>query len=248
MTAPVFVVATAQLRDGATVVLAGPEGRHAATVRRLRVGEEVQLTDGAGRLAGCHVTGVGRDSVDLLVEQLAQVPPPHPRIVVVQALPKGDRGELAVETMTELGVDVVVPWSASRSVTRWTGERGDKALRRWRSTAYEAAKQSRRAWFPEIAEPVGTPAVVALLSNAAAAVVLHEAADTALAAVDVPARGDVVVVVGPEGGLTDDELTAFRSAGATAYRMGPTVLRTSTAGLAASAVLLARTDRWAAKT
>jgi 16S rRNA (uracil1498-N3)-methyltransferase len=181
------------------------------------------------------------------VDARAEMPEPRPRLVVVQALPKGDRGELAVETMTEVGVDLIVPWSAARCVTRWSGPRGDKALQRWRTTAREAAKQSRRVWFPEISELVPTSGVVELLRSAALAVVLHEGATVALAslsAVTVSVDGDVVIVVGPEGSLTEEELVAFGAAGATAYRLGPTVLRTSTAGPTALAVLLARTDRW----
>jgi 16S rRNA (uracil1498-N3)-methyltransferase len=244
VTAPVFVVESAQLTGDGPVVLDGPEGRHAATVRRLTVGEPVDLTDGTGLVAHGRVVAVERDRLEVTVDRRSQSQAPQPRLVVVQALPKGDRGELAVEVMTEIGVDVVVPWAAARCVTRWTGDRGHKALGRWRSTAREAAKQSRRAWFPEVAELATTPEVVSRLGGAALALVLHEAADEALADVAPPDSGDVVVVVGPEGGLTDDELAAFRAAGAAAYRLGPTVLRTSTAGPAALAVLLSRTTRW----
>jgi 16S rRNA (uracil1498-N3)-methyltransferase len=162
---------------------------------------------------------------------------------VAQALPKGDRGELAVETMTEVGVDVIVPWAAARCVTRWRDARGARALARWRTTAHAAAKQSRRSRFPEVAEPASTQEVARLLAGAAAGVVLHEEATEPLAGLAVPAAGDVVVVVGPEGGISPDELAAFRVAGATAYRLGDTVLRTSTAGTAALAVVLAG-SRW----
>jgi 16S rRNA (uracil1498-N3)-methyltransferase len=159
-------------------------------------------------------------------------------------LPKGDRGELAVETMTEVGVDVVVPWAAARCVTRWRDARGQKALSRWRTSGHSAAKQSRRAWFPEVSELATTAEVSGLLSAAALGVVLHESATAPLATVELPSAGDVVLVVGPEGGVSDDELSAFREAGAATYRLGETVLRTSTAGTAALAVLSA-TSRWA---
>jgi 16S rRNA (uracil1498-N3)-methyltransferase len=138
-----------------------------------------------------------------------------------------------------------VPWAAARCVTRWSGQRGDKALTKWRTTVREAAKQSRRSRFPDVAELASTESVAALLATAAMAVVLHEDAEAALSAADVPSDGDIVVVVGPEGGIAPDELEAFTAAGATAYRLGPTVLRTSTAGAASAAVLLSRTARWA---
>ena len=242
MSAPVFVVAT-DLLDVGRVVVDGSEGRHAATVTRLGPGEPVVLTDGRGRRASGVVVGAERDRLSVEVAAVEVVPTAQPRFVVVQALPKGDRGELAVQTMTEVGVDVVVPWAASRCVTRWRAARGEKALSRWRTSSHSAAKQSRRSWFPEVAEPATTAEVAELLSAAAVGAVLHELAVDPLASVDLPGSGDVVLVVGPEGGVSDDELSAFRDAGATTYRLGETVLRTSTAGTAALAVLSAKA-RW----
>lgn len=244
MSPPVFLADSARLAAG-RVLLDGAEGRHAASVRRLRPGERVDLADGAGLLAECVVAEVtGRDSLLLDVLARHRVPPPQPRLVVVQALPKGDRGELAVETMTEAGVDEIVPWPAARCVTQWRPERRDKALGRWRSAAREAAKQARRAWLPEVAEPLATPGVAARIAAADRALVLHESAPTPISAAGPPATGEILVIVGPEGGITDDELAAFTAAGATAVRLGPTVLRTSTAGVAAAAVLLSATGRW----
>lgn len=224
--------------------LTGAEGRHAAGAKRLRAGEQVELVDGRGTRARCAVVEVARDEVLLDVVNRVVDEAPSPRLVVVQALPKGDRGELAVELMTEIGVDEVVPWAAGRCVVRWRGERGEKALRRWRSTAREATKQARRSWSPGVAEVATTTQVLHRVATAAATLVLHEAAADPLSSVTLPEQGEVLLVVGPEGGLTDDELTTFTSAGAAIVRLGPTVLRTSTAGAAAAAVISARTGRW----
>ncbi|MER7969007.1 MULTISPECIES: 16S rRNA (uracil(1498)-N(3))-methyltransferase [unclassified Streptomyces] len=251
MTAPVFVadaLATADLRDGA-FVLDGAEGRHAVSVKRLRPGERVVLTDGRGHWTeGVVRAAEGKDRLVLAeVAEPVEEPVAAPRITVVQALPKGDRGEVAVETMTEVGVDAVVPWQASRCVTQWRGERGQKALAKWRATAREAGKQSRRVRFPEIAEAATTKQVAALLATADLAVVLHEDRDwpsVPLATAELPADGDIVLVVGPEGGVSPEELALFAEAGAAAHRLGRSVLRTSTAGTAAAALLLARTGRW----
>ena len=245
MSAPVFASPRAGLVAGARVVLDGAEGHHAAVVRRLRVGERLLLTDGAGTAADCVVLEVGRDQLTASVESVVGEAAPQPRLVVVQSLPKGDRGETAVETLTEVGVDVIVPWAAARCVTQWKDQRGAKALERWRGTAREAAKQSRRVWWPDVEGVASTAEVAALIAAAALGLVLHEGATDALGAVDVPQSGSVVVVVGPEGGITDDERAAFEAAGAVSVRMGPSVLRTSTAGTAAAAVLLAATPRWA---
>jgi 16S rRNA (uracil1498-N3)-methyltransferase len=241
-TTPVFLVDT--LPDGASTVLDGAEGHHAATVRRLRPGEPLLLSDGAGGVADCVVAGVDGGTLRLAVTGTRRLDPPRPRFVLVQALAKGERGELAVELAVELGVDEVVPWSAARSVTRWEGARGQRALERWRATARAAAKQSRRAWVPAVAELAGTTAVAARIAAADGALLLHEAADTALAAVPLPDQGELVLVVGPEGGLDDGELAAFAAAGATPVRLGDPVLRTSTAGAAALAALSLRTGRW----
>ncbi|MCX4749051.1 16S rRNA (uracil(1498)-N(3))-methyltransferase [Kitasatospora sp. NBC_01287] len=248
MTAPVFVVETARLAGavpGTPVRLDGPEGRHAAAVKRLEVGEAVTLTDGLGLGGHGTVTAVhGKDALEVTLTGLAAVAEPSPRIVVVQALPKGDRGELAVETMTEVGVDVVVPWPASRCVTQWKGERGAKALAKWRATAREAGKQSRRLRFPEVREPMTTRQLAPLLAGAAFAAVLHEEGAEPLATAELPDSGDLVLIVGPEGGVSPEELAAFAEAGAKPYRLGSSVLRTSTAGVAAGALLLGRTGRW----
>jgi 16S rRNA (uracil1498-N3)-methyltransferase len=246
MTAPVFL-ADPETLAGAddVVVLDGPDGRHAAVVRRLRAGEPVVLTDGRGTSADCVVVEASRSGLVCQVRGRRTTPPPSPRFVVVQALPKGDRAELAVQMLTEVGADVIVPWAAARCVVQWRGERATKALQRWRRHAREAAKQARRSWIPEVPGLAGTGDVAALLQASALPLVLHEEAERALAGVEVPSAGDVTVVVGPEGGLTDEEVAQLTGAGATAVRLGPSVLRTSTAGVAAVAALLSRTPRWA---
>ena len=202
------------------------------------------LTDGCGLVAEGTVASVGRDVVEISVRSRRVDPEPQPRLVVVQALAKGDRGETAVETLTEVGVDVVVPWAAERCVTRWKAERGDKALTRWRSTAREAAKQSRRTFWPSVAALAETDDVVRLLASASLGLVLHEEASVSIADLSVPLVGDVVMVIGPEGGVSPKELDAFAGVGAVEVRLGPTVLRTSTAGTVAASVLLAQTPRW----
>ncbi|MEU8432198.1 16S rRNA (uracil(1498)-N(3))-methyltransferase [Streptomyces sp. NPDC029216] len=248
MTAPVFVVE--EVPAGPEFVLEGPEGRHAVSVKRLAPGEDVVLTDGRGRWAeGVVKAAEGKDRLVVTdLHEIREEPEPAVRITVVQALPKGDRGEVAVETMTETGVDAIVPWQASRCITQWRGERGAKSLAKWRATARESGKQSRRVRFPEVGEALSTKQVAQLLATADLAMVLHEdreAASEPLATAALPESGSVVLVVGPEGGVSPEELAAFAEAGARPYRLGHSVLRTSTAGTAATAVLLARTGRWA---
>jgi 16S rRNA (uracil1498-N3)-methyltransferase len=246
VTAPVFLLDADRFAPvGGVVRLEGAEGRHAVSVKRLTVGEEVVLTDGAGRgVRGAVAAVEGKDLLDVTVTEVLDEPEPELRITVVQALPKGDRGELAVELMTEVGVDEIVPWAASRCITQWKGDRGAKSLAKWRATAREAGKQSRRLRFPVVQDLMTTRQVCALLASATVPGVLHEEGAAALASAPLPVSGSVVLVVGPEGGVSPDELDAFTTAGAGAYLLGPSVLRTSTAGVAAGALLLGRSGRW----
>lgn len=251
MTAPLFFADADRLRAagvGDVVELDGAEGHHAATVRRLAVGEILDLSDGAGLLCSADVTAVHRHGLHARLLDRRQVERPRPRVSVVQALAKGDRDERAVETMTEVGVDVIVPWQASRCIVRWDQARAEKGLARWRSTAREAAKQSRRPWLVDVPPLESTSAIVArlrlALDNGGIAVVLHEGSDRSLAQLATPSVGDVLLVVGPEGGIADDEVAAFEAVGAVKCRLGSTILRTSTAGAVAAAVVMASSGRW----
>lgn len=242
MTPPLFLLDFLPVGD--ELLLSGDEGHHAARVKRMRAGEELLVSDGRGGLLHCRVTKVIADALHLAVLSRQQVQPPDPRLVVVQALAKGERAELAVETLTELGVDEIVPWAAARSITQWRGARGDKALQRWRRTAREASKQSRRAWIPDVAAAVDRAGAMARLRAATLALVLHEDADSPLTQIPLPTTGEIAIVVGPEGGITPEESDAFETAGAVLVRLGAPVLRTSTAGSAALAALSARLGRW----
>lgn len=244
MSAPLFLAGREELLARERVRLAGTEARHAATVRRLRTGECVSLTDGAGLLVEGVITSSRREELEIEVQARREHPPPSPRVVVVQALAKGDRDERAVEAMTEAGVDVIVPWAAQRCVTRWQPDRQDKALARWRAKAREAAKQAHRVFLPDVTELATTSTVTRWLAGADFGGVLDGDADVRLASFPMPQHGDVVLVVGPEGGHTPAELSAFGAAGAASVRLGPTVLRTSTAGVAAAAVVFSRCGRW----
>lgn len=245
MSLPVHLVESlAGVWPGQVVTLEGDEAHHAVAVRRMVVGEEVVLTDGAGAAVRGEIAGTGKRRLAVAVLEVESIATPEPAITVVQALPKGDRGERAVEVLTEIGCARIVPWAAQRCVAVWRGDRIARGLTKWRATAREAAKQARRVWFPEVTQLAQTAAVVELVAGADLAVVLHEDGTRSWSSVPVPTAGSIVVVVGPEGGLTSDEIDALVAAGAVDVRLGAEVLRTSTAGLAAVAALLAQTSRW----
>ncbi len=240
----------AQLREagrevGAVVRLRGADARHAATVSRVRPGERLRLGDGAGLVVVGTVSSAESTEVVLEVEHVERTPRPALRIHLVQALAKGDRDELALQAATELGVDVVVPWQAARSISRWDAAKAIKGRERWTTIAREASKQSLRAWLPEI-EPVSTTRQLAERAPQVTMLVLDPEGDTALSDLTAPdlAPRDIVLVVGPEGGIAADEFATLSAAGARRVRLGPTVLRTSTAGPAAIAVLSAVLGRW----
>ncbi|WP_164703200.1 16S rRNA (uracil(1498)-N(3))-methyltransferase [Modestobacter sp. KNN46-3] len=239
--APLFLLD--ELPDGDVLTVDGAEGRHAVDVLRLGAGERVRVSDGQGLLVEGSVLAAAGSALQVQVLTRHDVPAPQPEFVLVQALPKGDRGPLAVDLATELGVDRIVPWTAARCVTRWRDDRIDKGLAKWRSAARAATKQARRPRVPEVTEPMSTRQVCGMLADVDLALVLHEQARQPFAQLEVPATGSIAVIVGPEGGLTDGEVVAFRAAGAQSVRLGAEVLRTSTAGAAVLAALSART-RW----
>ncbi|KTR14980.1 16S rRNA (uracil(1498)-N(3))-methyltransferase [Curtobacterium citreum] len=240
---------------GDTVTLDGPEGRHAVSVARVRVGEALRIADGRGTVVAGTVASTGRDELTLTVDAVTVESAPRPALVLVQALAKGGRDEMAVQAATEIGVDRIVPWAATRSVSRWDGAKVEKGRARWAAIAQEAAKQAVRSRVPEVDAPV-TTAQLASSSGVGpssgvgqearrALVVLDPVGAVRLSAWEPPADVDeIVLVVGPEGGIDSAEFDRLERAGAVRARLGDTVLRTSTAGPAALAVLQTRLGRW----
>ncbi|WP_311323462.1 16S rRNA (uracil(1498)-N(3))-methyltransferase [Corynebacterium matruchotii] len=229
---------------GEVIELTGDEGRHAVSVKRTGVGEQIELVDGHGTRAVITVTGVsGKDRLVGVVDCVANEPAPRPTVMVIQALPKAARSELTVDLLTQAGADVIVPWQADRSVANW-GKKQDKGLAKWRAAARAAAKQSRRSRIPEITPVADQAAVAALIQAAPLALMLHEDATGKITDQPVAQVDSVVLIIGPEGGISPAELDAFTTAGAHPVRLGPEVLRTASAGMVALAALGAVTDRW----
>jgi 16S rRNA (uracil1498-N3)-methyltransferase len=231
------------LEPGATAVLVGDEARHAVSVGRLGVGEEILIGDGRGVLARAHATQVSAQKVELQVHECTSHEPPSPQVWLVQALAKGDRDEMAIQTCTELGVDRVIPWQAARSVSVWKGDKLDKGVARWQKIVTEASKQSLRARIPEVS-PAMSSCEVALLGETTQLILLDPEAEDSLSAYRPPVGKTLVLLVGPEGGVESSERQMFLDAGAIDLKLGDTVLRTSSAGPAALAVLNSALGRW----
>ncbi|WP_179472605.1 16S rRNA (uracil(1498)-N(3))-methyltransferase [Mycolicibacterium vinylchloridicum] len=233
---------------GERAVVDGDEGFHAATVRRIRPGEALVLSDGDGALARCEVEETSKRGFSARVLERWTAPRPAPTVTVAQGIPKSERSELAIELATEAGADDFIAWQADRCVARWDGERAEKGLRRWRAVARSAARQSRRAYIPGISGPLVTKALVAEVGDRVRAgglvLALHESAAHPMVELPVAQANSIMLLVGPEGGISDGELDALVAAGATAVRLGPTVLRTTTAAAVALGALGVLTSRW----
>ena len=256
MSNPVFFTPAGALdgtAPGSLFVLDGAEARHAVTVKRLAVGEQVDIADGAGKRITGTVTDAAPAQLTVECTSVSAEPRPDIRLVLVQALAKGDRDELAIETATELGIDAVIPWQSERSIVRWKGERAAKAHGKWQSAVTAAAKQARRAWIPEVRPAVDTQALAREVAEAGLAVILHEDAVTPLRRVlgkwseehqEASGPGEILLIVGPEGGISPREVTRLCSAGAVTALLGPHVLRSSTAGPAGVVVASDVLGRW----
>jgi 16S rRNA (uracil1498-N3)-methyltransferase len=233
---------------GGVAVLDGKEGHHAATVRRIRVGERILLSDGRGGLADTVVTGAEKNRLELAVNARSDATPPTPTVGLVQALPKAERSELAVELATEAGIDSIHPWQSARCVARWDGPKAVKGVARWQGVAAAASKQSRRPFVPSVSDVQDTAGVVSLVRDVVdrggVVAVLHEAATAEFSSLPFRTVQEVLLIVGPEGGIDDKEIARLTEVGATPVMLGPTVLRTSTAAAVALGAIGALTDRW----
>lgn len=262
MTRPVFLGEDlrpdpASVGVGDHVTLAGAEGRHAASVRRIGAGEWVDVVDGAGLRLTCEVAGADKSSLSLVVREVLQEERPVPEIVLVQALAKGGRDEAAVEICTEIGIDRVIPWASQRAIVQWRGPKAEKGRAKWEGVARAAAKQSRRAYVPVVEDVKDSRELAAwvasLTDDAGVAFVCHEEATDSLGAAlariqesrsdgDLPAR--IALIVGPEGGIGAEETAQLVDAGASTIGLGDNVLRSSTAGAVALTLIRAAAGKY----
>ena len=253
MSLPVFIHPDlSAARTGEAFSFTGSEARHAVTVKRMGEGERLELIDGTGiRLTLTITAATGKDSLEGMVESIVTTLEPTPRVTVVQAIPKSERAELAVDLATQAGADEIIAWQADRCVAKWDGKKAPKAVAKWQAAADSAAKQSRRARIPQVRGPLTTPQLVQELSrdrasgdsaSAPTVLVLHEEATASIK--DVPLADDVVLLVGPEGGIGNSELDRLKEAGAMPIKLGPEVLRTASAAMVALAAIGMRTQRW----
>lgn len=245
MVEPLFFAAIgSDTKIGSAFVLGGPEAKHALSVKRMTVGEAIAVSDGSGLRIRGKVSKVQKDSLEISVESLDTLAEPSTKLVLVQALAKGDRDELAIQACTELGIFEVIPWQSDRSISIWKAEKKQKGQARWQSIVTEAAKQSLRAFVPRVKEVVESAELIPVLRAFDQVVVLDPEASTSLTELNPRVGSTVAIVVGPEGGISEQELAAFAKAGFSNLHLGSGVLRTSTAGMAAVSYLQAKLGEW----
>jgi 16S rRNA (uracil1498-N3)-methyltransferase len=248
MVEPMFTATLSpEPREGDLFELKGGEAKHAISVRRMRVGEAIQLTDGRGLRVKGSIQSISGNALQLKISSVTKEASPTIQITLVQALAKGDRDELAVQAATELGISQVIPWESDRSVSRWIGIKEQKAVERWQTIATEASKQALRAWHPIVQSPIKGVQVADLVNNFDQVLVLDPTSKLGLGDFDLIRSGKLALVVGPEGGISESELQSLGQAGAGRVHLGESILRTSTAGIAAISGILALTDQWASK-
>lgn len=245
MVEPLFISPIpSDTKTGSRIRIAGAEAKHAMAVRRLQVGEPISVSDGQGNKARGKVSQLSKEFLELDVHSVESIERPKPQLVLVQALAKGDRDEMAVQACTELGIQTVIPWQSERSVSIWKPEKQDKHRLRWQTIATEAAKQSLRPFIPEVEQVLGTLELVERLKKFELTLVLDPTSSTLLTGVAIPGHQSIAIVVGPEGGISPDELGQFRSAGFSLVGLGSGILRTSTAGVAVVSYLQATSGNW----
>lgn len=245
MVEPLFRIELAVLPvAGQKILLTGPEAKHAATVRRMRIGEAIQLSNGQGVRVRGVVNSVESSQVDIEVAEVISEPMPKIQIHLAQALAKGDRDELAIQAATELGIFGVIPWQAERSISRWDGPKATKGRERWQTIVNEAAKQSLRVFEPLVSEPKSTKELAGLVASFDSVLILDPSSGVGISSQALPNSGRLLLIVGPEGGISDSELSLLESSGAHRVHLGESILRTSTAGLAAISALMATSGAW----
>ena len=245
MVEPLFISPIpSDTKAGSKIKIAGAEAKHAMSVRRLQIGEPIAVSDGQGQKARGKVSQLSKDFLELDVESVENIERPKPQLVLVQALAKGDRDEMAVQACTELGIQTVVPWQSERSVSIWKPEKQDKHRLRWQTIATEAAKQSLRPFIPEVEQVLATGDLTERLKQFDLTLVLDPTSSTPLTSVSLLGHQSIAIVVGPEGGISPEELGQFRSAGLSLVGLGSGILRTSTAGVAVVSYLQATLGNW----
>ena len=229
---------------GTSFTLGGPEAKHAISVRRMTIGESISVSDGSGVKMRGKVTKVKKETLEISIESIEELFAPKSQLVLIQALAKGDRDELAIQACTELGLFGVIPWQADRSISIWKAEKKQKGQARWQSIVTEAAKQSLRAFIQRVEQVLDSQELISALEVFDQVLILEPEADKSITEINPPAEGKVAIVVGPEGGISEQELESFKKAGFSSVRLGRGVLRTSTAGMAAVSYLQAKLGDW----
>ena len=230
-----------QISSGSTQELSGDEGHHAVKVMRLQIGEQIKIADNLGNWVSGAITEVGKKSLKINVSERGNAEHLKPELILVQAVTKSDRTKEMLELLTVAGADQIIPWQAQRCISKWKSDSTDK----WLTTIKESAKQARRVKLPVLSDAVTTNQLVKLFQAEDQIIVLHESAQLNLSQFNfVEYTKRILIVIGPEGGISEEEIAQLTSAKAVVVRMGENVLRSAHAGFAALSGIQTLIGRW----
>ena len=232
---------TDQINDGSTQTLDKDDAHHAIKVLRLKLGEVIKISDGVNKWVSGSIIEISKKELMISISERGDFEEKKPELVLVQAVTKSERNKEMLELAIEAGVDRIIPWQAERSISKWQSDSAQK----WEIGIKEACKQARQVRLPKLMPMLTTAGVVQLLSKDARIIVFHESASEKFAQLQLPeSLASIYLVIGPEGGISQSELSIFENGGSKIVRLGETVLRSAHAGFAAISAVQTKLGRW----
>ena len=230
-----------QISTGQRQVLENDEAHHAIKVLRLNTGEVIKISDGVGNWVSGPIVEIAKKELFISITERGEIQAAKPELVLVQAITKSDRNKEMLELAVEAGVDRIIPWQSERSISKWQSDSEQK----WQVGIKQSCKQARQVKLPQLMQVMSTTEVIKSISEGGFGIVFHEEASTKFSDLTIPnSQSSVYLVIGPEGGISEQELLSFQNIGSKVVRLGDTVLRSAHAGFAALSAVQTKLGRW----
>jgi 16S rRNA (uracil1498-N3)-methyltransferase len=222
-------------------VLENEEAHHAIKVLRLNTGEVIKISDGVGNWVSGPIVEIAKKELYISITERGEIQAAKPELVLVQAVTKSDRNKEMLELAVEAGVDRIIPWQSERSISKWQSDSEQK----WQVGIKQSCKQARQVKLPQLMQVMSTSEVIKSIGEGGFGIVFHEEASTKFSDLTIPnSQSSVYLVIGPEGGISEQELLSFQNNGSKVVRLGDTVLRSAHAGFAALSAVQTKLGRW----
>ena len=230
-----------QISTSQRQVLENEEAHHAIKVLRLNTGEVIKISDGVGNWVSGPIVEIAKKELYVSITERGQIQAAKPELVLVQAITKSDRNKEMLELAVEAGVDRIIPWQSERSISKWQSDSEEK----WQVGIKQSCKQARQTKLPNLMQVMSTAELVKTIGSGGYGIVFHEEASTKFSELTIPnSQSSVYLVIGPEGGISEQELLSFQNNGSKVVRLGETVLRSAHAGFAALSAVQTKLGRW----